>query len=360
LIVAYVSGHGFGHSTRVGQVLQELRRLDPACPIAVVTSAPEGLYREAGLDPMTYRSDECDVGLVQQGALAIDGAGTASRWREFMQTWSGRVAMEADWLRSIRPRVVLGDVPPLAFAAASAAGVPSVALANFSWDWIYRHLARHEPALEDAAAWAAECYERADRLLRLPFYGDLSAFRTIEDVPLVARRPAFSREEARRRLGLPVRPAVLLSFGGIGLRDFDLRVLALWAEYSFVTTDDRGERPANMRTVDGSTRMRLGLTYVDLVAACDVVITKPGYGIVTDCLGAGTRIVYTERGDFPEYPILVDGMSRLLPCAHVNNDDLACGRVGDAIADVLSRDVPPRPDLSGAEVVARRLLELYP
>ena len=31
----------------------------------------------------------------------------------------------------------MGDIPPLAFAAAAAAGVPAIALCNFTWDWIY-------------------------------------------------------------------------------------------------------------------------------------------------------------------------------------------------------------------------------
>jgi hypothetical protein len=357
VIAVYVSGHGFGHSTRVAQVLAEVRRQEPACPLSVVTSAPASLYREAGLDEISFRPDECDVGLVQQGALAIDCAGTVARWRDFMEAWERRVALEAEWLRTIRARLVVGDVPPLAFAAAAQAGVPSVALANFSWDWIFRHLARYDAGLEDAATWARDAYAQADRLLRLPFYGDLSAFRAIEDVPLVARRPRVPREEARTRLALPRAPAVLLSFGGFGLRGFDAAALAP-SRCVFLTTQVLPNRPANVREIDAAALSERGLGYADLVGACDVVVTKPGYGIVSDCIGAGTRIVYTERGDFPEYPILVEGMSRLLPCAHVGNEDLEQGRLADAIEDVLAREVPPPPDLSGAERAARRVLEL--
>ena len=36
--------------------------------------------------------------------------------------------------------LVVGDVPPLAFEAAAEAGVDSVAVANFSWDWIYERM----------------------------------------------------------------------------------------------------------------------------------------------------------------------------------------------------------------------------
>jgi hypothetical protein len=93
------------------------------------------------------------------------------------------------------------------------------------------------------------------------------------------------------------------------------------------------------------------------VGAADVVVTKPGYGIVTDAIGARTRIVYTERGDFPEYPILVTAMARLVPSAHITNADLLAGRLEEPIRRTLSMDFPGEPDLSGADVAARELLE---
>jgi len=47
MIVAYVSGHGYGHATRVGEVLRAVRAIEPGQSIVVVTSGPERLYRQA-------------------------------------------------------------------------------------------------------------------------------------------------------------------------------------------------------------------------------------------------------------------------------------------------------------------------
>jgi len=57
---------------------------------------------------------------------------------------------------------------------------------------------------------------------------------------------------------------------------------------------------------------------------------------VSDAIGAGTAIVYTERGDFPEYPIIVEGMQHLVPSVHVSNPDLMAGRLEDPIRDPLA------------------------
>jgi hypothetical protein len=360
MIATYVSGHGYGHATRSAEVLRALRERAPEVPLAIVTSAPESLYREAVPGDFTYRSVECDVGLAQKGALVIDEEATARRCRAFAVGREGRVAEEGRWLRASGARLVLGDVPPLAFEAAAAAGIPSVGLANFSWDWVYRHLARREGDLEEAAQAAAAAYAHATLLLELPFAGDLRAFPRRERIPLVARRPRMSREEARRRLSLSGTPCVLVSFGGIGFSGPSPDVLGALRGFHFVIekgeTDD--ELPANVTTTSIERRRAAGVLYQDLVRAADVVVTKPGYGIVSDAIAAGTRIVYTERGDFPEYPILVAGMQRHLPCAHVSNEDLREGRWRPALESVLAPPVPPPPPLDGAEVAAERLLTL--
>ena len=360
MLAVYVSGHGFGHSTRTAEVLRAVRERAPDLPIAVCTSAPAFLFEGVMSPPLAVRRVECDVGLVQKDALVIDEEGTVAAWRRFMAGWRGLVEQEAAWLRSSSVQLVLGDIPPLAFAAAGEAGLPSVGLSNFSWDWIYGHLAPRVPALAGAAAHCREAYGRADRLLRLPFAGDLTAFRRIEDVPLVVRKPPVGKAEARGRLGLDERPAVLLSFGGLGLPGLQPAAFGSLAAYQLLLTGRAadGPPPANLRRLDGEALAAAGLSYPDVVGAADVVVTKPGYGIVTDCIGAGTRLVYTDRGDFPEYPVMVAEMGRYLPAVFASNDEVREGRLGRAIEAVLALPFPDPPRTDGAAVAAERLLGL--
>jgi len=355
MLAAYVSGHGYGHATRVGEVLREVRRREPALPIAIVTSGPEGLYRRAVPGPFEFRAEACDVGLAQKSALVIDEEGTVEAWRRFQAGYDARVGREARWLRQNGARLVLGDIPPLAFDSAAEAGVTAMALANFSWDWIYCHLAARHPALHEAADRAAAAYGRCDLLLELPFAGDLSAFPRRVRVPLVARQPRVAREEARRRLKVDG-TVVLISFGGLGLPGFDPTVLARMPAFTFLVSDASAPPPANVRVVDAAELDRTGLEYVDLVGVADAVVTKPGYGIVSDAIAAGTRMIYTDRGDFPEYPILVGEMARWLPCAFVTNEDLLRGAFGDPIEALTAQRMPAPPPLDGARHAADRIL----
>ena len=128
MIAAYVSGHGFGHATRTSEVLRAVRARAPELPIAIVTQAPEGLFRTALPGPFTYRGVATDTGLAQQGALTIDEEGTVTAWRAFMADQPARVAREAEWLTGAGCRLVLGDIPP-------SRSTPRPRRASRAWPW---------------------------------------------------------------------------------------------------------------------------------------------------------------------------------------------------------------------------------
>jgi len=357
VIAAYISGHGYGHAVRTAQVLRAIRAARPDVPLAMVTSTPEEVCRRLAGEPLLYRGVRLDVGVIQKDALTQDEHGTAEAWEALHRDYDRRVAVDARWLRESGTRMVVADVPPIAFDAAAAAGLPAIAVTNFSWDWIYRHLTRHDPRLQAAADQAARAYAHARLLLELPFAGDLSAFPRREPIPLVARAPRHSLEEARRALGLdPEATVVLVTFGGIGMPGFDLGVLASMADVTFVVTEGTGA-PANVRRLDVEALAPRGLEYADAVTAADAVLTKPGYGIVSDAIACRTRMIYTERGDFPEYPILVNAMARWVPAVHVSNEDVRSGRLRTALDEVTAASFPDPPRMDGAEVAARRILQ---
>jgi hypothetical protein len=100
------------------------------------------------------------------------------------------------------------------------------------------------------------------------------------------------------------------------------------------------------------------LRYEDLVAAVDVVLTKPGYGIIAECVANDTAIVYTSRGHFVEYDVLVREMPRWLRCAFISNEDLLAGRWQQALDKTLALPTPPETiAVDGAERAARHILQ---
>ena len=306
---------------------------------------------------------ETDTGATQIDSLTLDVDATARAAAAFYADFDRRIADESLVLESVGAAAVVGDVPPLAFAAAAWAGVPSVAIANFTWGWIYEAY----PSFADLAPHVLDtiraAYGATTLALRLPLRGGFDWMPTAIDLPLVARRATHTRAEARRRLALEDTTRVALaSFGGHG---FPLPLDDIAARNALVILQSEPREQASdatrglVRNLDRDALAACGLGYEDLVAAADVVVTKPGYGIASECIANGTPLLYTSRGDFPEYDALVDEMPRYLRCRHISREDLVNGRWADAIEALVAQPPPPeRLPLTGADIAATHILRL--
>jgi L-arabinokinase len=368
--VFYVSGHGFGHASRVIEVVNALRARVPDADLHVRTTAARWLFDVTVRGPIAYEHAEHDTGVVQRDSLTPDLEATAARAREFYETFDVRVLREAHALRALRPDLVVADLPPLALAAAAEAEVPSVAMGNFTWDWIY----------EDYAAWLGPAawipalirgtHRFAEEAWRLPMHGGFEGFRRVVDLPFVARHSRRSTGEARARLGIGEhRRVVLVSFGGFGLNALGLEALARLGDFDFIVTEGslvpHGERTAgtattrrgNVVSVNEHAWYAGGWRYEDLVKAADVVVTKPGYGIISECLANDAAMVYTSRGRFIEYDVLVAALPNTLRAAFIGNADLLAGNWEAALEAAIAAPRPPvTEDTDGAEFAADRLL----
>jgi hypothetical protein len=343
LIYFYISGHGFGHASRDIELINELAATLPDARVVVRTTVPRWLFDSAHA-ALDVQHVETDTGVAQIDSLRLDVDETVRLAAAFYGGFEARVEREAAELTRAHADLVIGDIPPLAFAAAARAGVPSMAIGNFTWDWIYefypefRARAPHVlPVIEDA-------YGQAGRALRLPLHGGFEpiAART-DDVPFIARKSVVPPAETRRRLGVADgKPVVLTSFGAYGAAlPYDrLRESGAFTLLNFSHPPD-------------------GLKYQDIVAASDVVVSKPGYGIVSECVANGAALLYTSRGRFAEYEVFVTGMPRILRCRYISHDRLFEGGWEDEVDALLGQPAPPeRPPIDGATTAARAIRAL--
>ncbi|HWP99098.1 MAG TPA: hypothetical protein VNK92_01385, partial [Vicinamibacterales bacterium] len=410
-IACYVSGHGLGHASRVIEVLRALRAVGGGTVrIVVRTAAPRWLFEltlggpaggsgsgtavppvsgdiAAGRRPpradcdtaatgwplpgspgsmstgtgstpgdVELRPGECDTGIVQIDALCPDVRASVLRAAAFHRGLDRRAAEEAMLLRDAGAALVVADMPPLAFAAAARAGIPAMAFGNFTWDWIYEGYPETAALAPDLVPTLREAYRMARGAWRLPMWGGFEGIENVVDVPFVARRAARDPRETRRAFGLPAdTPVALVSFGGYGIRDLAWDRLDCLADYTVVVTDVPGAgggfraRPPRLVHLDDAAIYGRGWRYEDLVAAADVVVTKPGYGIIAECIANRTALLYTSRGPFREYDVLVREMPRYLRCGFIDQEALRAGRWRAALDAVLARPRPPEtPRVDGA------------
>ena len=360
-VVFYISGHGFGHASREVEVMNALgARLGHDLRLIIRSAAGPSLLARTLNIPYELRPGVCDTGIVQRNSITHDDAATIAETDVFYRSFDARVDAEASALRADDVRVVVSDIAPLGLAVANRLGVPAIFIGNFTWDWIYEGhagLAAAAPHVIDTIRRAHACATLTLRLPLSPSF-DGSGLDQIQHLPLIARRSTQSREDTRQHLHLPhSRKLALLSFGGYGLNELDLTAVDCARDWDLVVADRSmsDARIAALPFVHVVSEEQLATTfrYEDLVAAADAVITKPGFGIIGECATAGTPMVYTSRGDFREYDLLVDEMPKVLRCAFISHADLFAGRWLAALNEALSQPAPPnRLPPTGAGVAA--------
>ena len=258
-------------------------------------------------------------------------------------------------LRELGAGLIVGDIPPLAFAVGAAAGIPSIGLGNFTWDWIYADYPRVRlaPSLLPAIRGA---YAKASMALRLPMSGGFESFSNVKDIPFIARHAG---EDARGGLQDAQAPGRQADRAGrrsaaTACPGSTPTLLSKFKKYTVVTTAERAAEPraqghaAGRRTkgsfisINEEAMYNAGVRYEDLVGAAEAVVTKPGYGIIAECIANDAAILYTSRGHFPEYDVLVEEMPKYVRSAFISHDDLFDGKWETHLDKLLAQPKPKK------------------
>ncbi|XP_050259528.1 L-arabinokinase-like isoform X2 [Quercus robur] len=297
----YVSGHGFGHATRVVEVVRHLIRAGH--DVHMVTGAPDFVFTSEIQSPrLLFRKVVLDCGAVQADALTVDPIASLEKYSQMSVLPRASVlATEVQWLNSIKADLVISDVVPIACRAAADAGIRSVCITNFSWDFIYAEYvmvagSHYQSVLQQIA----EDYSHSEFVIRLPGYSPMPAFRGVIDVPLVVRRLHKSREEVRKDLGVPDDvKLVIFNFGGqpAGWKMKEEYLPAGWLCLVCGASDNQ-ELPPNF------IKLAKDVYTPDLIAASDCMLGKIGYGTVSEAMAYKLPFIFIRRDYFNEEPYL--------------------------------------------------------
>ncbi|KAF9939285.1 hypothetical protein BGZ65_010894 [Modicella reniformis] len=176
---------GFGHATRVNQVITELLKSTTQAGsvsrhiIYIVSDAPQFIFQDVIALGAIYRNAKVDAGVVQPLAYSVDRQKTIEGCKSFLSRREELIQTEVSWLEQVGVDCVLADAPFLPCAAASAYGIPAILITNFTFDEVYRYLCEGDDLDEDVIACAdaaLEDYKKASLLLRLPGFIDIPAF----------------------------------------------------------------------------------------------------------------------------------------------------------------------------------------
>jgi len=395
-----ISAHGFGHVSQTAPVVNELARRIPKLRITLRTAAPAALLRQRFTCDFQHLPVAFDFGMQMTNAVDVRAEQSAAAYLAFHADWNDKVEHEAQAMRTLKPDLLLANVPYLSLAAAQEAGVRAVAMCSLNWADIYRHYCVRDAASAAVHAQMLAAYNSAEILLKVQpsmAMDDLRNARSIRPIAQVGRNrrtqinacllppPCRGRvgegvetplshcpapiliapslcspplQEGRDWHGSngqsgfktdPPEKLILLAMGGIEYR----LPVECWRRIPgvrWLVPQAWGIERSDMTSFES-----LGLPFSDVLASCDAVLTKPGYGTFADAACAGVPVLYVSRRDWPEEPYLVQWLRQNGVCREVERERLQSGDFENVLRDLWSQPKPVAPVASGAGEAAEIL-----
>lgn len=355
-IAYYVSAHGYGHGVRSCDVVRAVNRLCPQTVIHVITDLPaEFLYNRISAERNIVRPGSFDVGMVQKDSIRVDVPATLDLLENLYARSEDLILQEVEYLNKNEISLVVADIPSMPIEAAARCGIPGMAIGNFGWDWIYSDFIGLDVRWNRLVEMIRSAYAQTGLLLRLPFSEEMSTFPLIRDIPLVAS-PGRSRRRGMTDLyGCdPGKKWILLSFTTLEWDDGALRNIEQMKDYEFFTVFPLHWNRGNIHTVN-----REQVSFSDVVSSVDAVLSKPGFGILSDCIVNSKPLIYADRSDFAEYAVLEAAIRKYLRNIHIPAEMLYRGLLQTSLDGIWDQpDAKASLHTGGDSIAAQYIAEL--
>lgn len=349
-IAFFISPHGFGHAARAASVMEALECMDSSIRFDIFTTIPAWFFEGNLGDSFQYHFLQTDLGLSQITPFQEDYANTLKGLDRLFPYDATRLAAVSHYLQKLKSRMVVCDIAPMGILVAQTAGIPSVLVENFTWDWLYEKYAAKYSQFGKHIEYLRPIFEMADVHIQTeplcnPKPVDLCA-------RPASRKIKSTPQEVRQKLGLAVNDKlVLITTGGVPYDYQFVEKLKAQGDTHFVI-------PCNCRTTERLDNVTLiphhsDFFHPDLANASDAVIGKTGYSTIAEVYHAGVPFGYIAGPNNPENASLADYIEHHMPGSEISESEFQNGIWLSQIRNLLNMPRIRRDELNGADQIAQ-------
>ncbi len=354
-IAFFISPHGFGHAARASAVISVLQQRRPALHIDLYSQTPTWFFNDSLSGSYAHHELLTDVGLAQINPLEVDLPATLKRLDGFLPFSEDLLETQARQLKQSHCRLVVCDISPLGIAVAARAGIPSVLIENFTWDWIYKGYSTFDAPFAKHTEILKETFAKAR--FRIQVQPNCSLQPADLTTGPVSRKPKKSRQETREQLKIPDRKKlVLITMGGIPDTYRFLDPLRKFSDCCFLVPGSNVDMEVhgNLTLLPYHSRFH----HPDLVQAADVVIGKVGYSTLAEVYHAGIPFGYFTRPGFRESDVLAAFVQEQMQGVALQGCEYRDGSWITRLPELLELPLIKRNDANGADCVVAFLDDL--
>ena len=347
-ILYYLTAHGYGHAVRTSTICNELSE---NIRLIFRTTIPKNFFHEEVRRPFEYLPGQFDCGCIQRESVTVDKKETLQAYMKLAEQNAARLDAEVKFCREQRVDGIVSDITPFAFEVARRAGIPSVAVANFTWLDIYEPYVREYPSFVPVLEKMRRQYQLASLLLELTPSTGMSYFGNRVKISPVAKPGRNRGGELKKHLGLEEdRRIGLIYVGELGMENIRWGDLAKFRGWDFVGIYPLPGASANYHLMD-----KKSFPYEDLVASAEVMVTKIGYGVVSQGLVNGIPLIYLPREDFAEFPVLEKAVQEWGHGYRLSKEDYQALKWQDVLEEVSKKGRPNPVPSEGGKICAREI-----
>lgn len=320
-ICFYLSDHGFGHVARnIPIIVSVVKNYDTF--VYVVCGERHIEFAKRNLETMltaeqykrvAFRADHTDVGLIcKDGTLDVNTEALTKATTDSLSAFPEKAEREAKWLKENKIDAVLCDMPIWSIEACELANVPLLYVGNFTWTELYR-----EFLPEKIWQTYAHYYSKIKHTMLYALHNDemLEFLKNSEiSETSVTARPFDEKAvaEIRAKHNSPI-IFVALGMSAQFKEPVDVRSMPC----DFYTTEGVPLVGDNVEVIPYTT-----INTQDYVSAADYVITKAGWGTVSECLLAKKPMALFSRDGVLEDRTTIKLLEEKHLAVSVTQDDL--------------------------------------
>jgi hypothetical protein len=298
-----ITAHGWGHLSQTAPIMTTLRDYYPGLELIVRSGLPSALVAQRLPGITKHHHSDTEFGLVMESPFQVARAATLQRYQSIHTGLERNIEYLAGLIVAERCDAVFTNIGYIAIAAAQRASVPSIACSSLNWSDVFSTYCGHMPDAVPILESMDTAYSKASLFIRLVPGMPMHKLATHPIARPISRVGKNKRALLIETLGLTNNSTIVLcSFGGMlppepppfAFKRDGLIVVGprAWSELGVIPVDD------------------LPIPYADVLASVDAVVTKPGYGIVSELGCTATPAIMVSRGDWPEEPYLLNWLAR--------------------------------------------------
>jgi len=346
-VAFFISPHGFGHAARAASIMEALAEIQSQTLFDIFTTVPAWFFNHSNAFAFHYHSLLTDIGLVQMTPFQEDLPATVQNLKNFLPFDHSQIAPVAQKIRHLKSELVICDIAPMGILIAREAGVPSVLIENFTWDWIYQGY--EEPAINEFAQYLQSIFAEASCHIQTePICKPAPVNYTAAPASRKIKTPAGV---VRQELGLSDScKVVMITTGGTPKRYGFIDKLKTQTGIHFIIAGASN----SVSIQDNLIFLPQTSTYFhpDLINASDAVIGKVGYGTIAEVYHAGIPFGYVARTHYRESKPLVNFIENKMHGFAISESEFHNGNWTARLKHLLAMPRIERNTSNGARQIA--------